>query len=77
MKQKPLNPVDKNGDPQLCVSCGSYRHMLRDCPDSWENLCKDALAADPEPNSGNGNPEMLVVSSLPMILLLKYYTQEL
>ena len=24
----------------LCRSCGSYRHLLADCPDSWENNAK-------------------------------------
>ena len=22
----------------LCNSCGSYRHLLAECPDSWENM---------------------------------------
>ena len=24
----------------LCICCGSYRHFLKDCPDSWENIEK-------------------------------------
>ena len=30
--------------------------MLRDCPYSWDNLSKDAVATYSEPNSGIGNP---------------------
>ena len=71
-----MNPVDQNGDPQLCVSCGSYRHMLRDSPDSWENLNKYALLADSDQMQGMGIKTILDVFSLPMMLHLEYYTQE-
>ena len=22
----------------LCISCGSFRHLMAQCPDSWENM---------------------------------------
>jgi len=37
---KPLNPRDANGDLILCSSCGSFRHLLDKCPDSYENLSR-------------------------------------
>ena len=39
MKKK-LNPSGLNGQILLCKSCGSYRHFVADCPDSWENMMK-------------------------------------
>ena len=35
---KKINQVGANGKTLLCYSCGSYRHLLSECPDSWENL---------------------------------------
>ena len=32
--KKPINPLDQNGQRQLCSSCGSFRHLLQDCKDS-------------------------------------------
>ena len=34
------NPVGSNGRPLTCRSCRSYRHLVRKCPDSWENMSK-------------------------------------
>ena len=39
MKKK-LNPVGVDGKVLLCRSCGSYRHFVAQCPDSWENMEK-------------------------------------
>ena len=36
--RKKINPVGANGKTMLCNSCGSYRHLLAECPDSWENM---------------------------------------
>ena len=33
-----MNPSGPDGRPLTCKSCGSFRHFLRDCPDSWEKL---------------------------------------
>ena len=38
--RKKINPIGANGKPLLCNSCGSYRHLLEECPDSWENMEK-------------------------------------
>lgn len=44
MKEKPvekkLNPLDSDGNPIKCRSCESIRHLMKDCPDSWENMKK-------------------------------------
>ena len=48
MKKK-LNPFGKEGKLLLCNSCGSYRHFVAKCPDSWENMVKR------EDNVGNVN----------------------
>ena len=36
--EKRLNPAGADGNPKRCKSCDSIRHMLSDCPDSWENM---------------------------------------
>ena len=36
--RKKKNPVRSNGRPLACRSCGSYRHLVRECLDSWENI---------------------------------------
>ena len=42
--QRKVNPPGKDGRPITCRACGSYRHLIADCPDSWENQDKNALA---------------------------------
>ena len=39
MKKK-LNPLGSNGKIILCNSCGSYRHLVAEFQDSWENIVK-------------------------------------
>ena len=38
--KKKLNPVGPDGKILLCNSCGSYRHFVAECQDSWENIAK-------------------------------------
>ena len=38
--ERPLNPFGVDGRPLLCKGCGSFRHFLENCPESWENLTK-------------------------------------
>ena len=45
---KKINPVGLNGRPMICKSCGSYRHLLDDCPDSWENMAKVNVTEEEE-----------------------------
>ena len=33
-----VNPPGPDGKPIRCRACGSYRHVVAKCPDSWENL---------------------------------------
>ena len=35
-----LNPLGYDGKILLCNSCGSYRHLVAECQDSWENIAK-------------------------------------
>ena len=35
---KNINPTGPDGRPLKCKSCGSFRHLLPACPDSWENM---------------------------------------
>ena len=32
-----MNPTGHDGRPFLCRACESYRHLVAECPDSWEN----------------------------------------
>ena len=37
---KCINPIGENGERLICPFCGSYQHLLKDCPDSYENMKK-------------------------------------
>ena len=39
MKKK-INPLGSDGKSLPCYSCGSYRHLVAECQDSWENMVK-------------------------------------
>ena len=39
-KKGQINPIGDNGKPLLCIRCGSYRHLLKSCPHSYENMSK-------------------------------------
>ncbi|PIK37467.1 hypothetical protein BSL78_25700 [Apostichopus japonicus] len=43
---KHLNPIGPDGYPLKCSSCESIRHLLKDCPDSYENMQKRVFKAD-------------------------------
>ena len=45
--RKRKNPVGVNGKPLLCKSCGSYRHFVAECPDSWENMARNKQCKEP------------------------------
>ena len=47
MKKK-INPTGRDGEVLKCLSCGSYRHLLDHCPDSWENMMKKVEGETPE-----------------------------
>ena len=38
--ERRMNPTGQNGKVLTCIACGSYRHLLNECPDSWENISK-------------------------------------
>ena len=37
---KRIIPIGSDGCILKCYSCGSFRHLLKKCPDSWENIQK-------------------------------------
>ena len=37
---KSTNPLGPDGEPMKCHSCGSFRHLIGDCPHSYENNTK-------------------------------------
>ena len=41
-----INPLGPDGRTLTCKSCGSYRHLLPACPDSWENMAKITIAKE-------------------------------
>ena len=32
-----MNTKGADGKTMLCSACGSFRHLLKECPDSYEN----------------------------------------
>ena len=44
--KKKYNPLGPDGRTLTCKSCGSYRHLLPACPDSWENMAKIKIAEE-------------------------------
>ena len=53
--RKKINPSGADGKILKCLSCGSFGHLLDDCPDSWENIAK-------KKNMGNENRKALCQS---------------
>ena len=41
-----MNPKGAEGRTLTCISCGSYRHLLTDCPHSWENMQANVAEID-------------------------------
>ena len=39
-KNKRMNPVGTDGRTLTCKCCGSFRHLVANCPDTWENQPK-------------------------------------
>ena len=56
--EKKINPTNDKGETLVCPSCGSFRHLLADCPDSYENMKKNrvfAVAAEEETSKEEGS----------------------
>uniref|UniRef100_A0A2C9M991 Uncharacterized protein n=1 Tax=Biomphalaria glabrata TaxID=6526 RepID=A0A2C9M991_BIOGL len=47
-RKKGLSPLGRDGNVSRCLSCGSYRHLLSKCPDSWENLSETLKVVEDE-----------------------------
>ena len=41
-----MNPKGADGSTLTCISCGYYRHLLPDCPHSWENMQANVVETD-------------------------------
>ena len=50
--RKKINPSGADDKILKCLSCGSFKHLLDDCPDSWENM-------DKKKNMGNEHRKVL------------------
>ena len=46
--KRPLNPIGQDGERLLCRACGSYWHMMQDCPHSWKRMKGKVLLAGVE-----------------------------
>lgn len=46
--KKNVNPTGNDGRTLICKSCGSFRHVIANCPDSWDNLAKVNIAEEEE-----------------------------
>lgn len=40
---KPINPDGPDGQPLRCLSCDSVRHLMKQCPHSYENMSKRSV----------------------------------
>ena len=54
---RPVNPKGSDGRVMLCVACGSFRHLVADCPDSWENM-KSVSVNTVEHGEGDSSQEV-------------------
>ena len=43
---RPTNPKGSDGTRMLCKACGSYRHLLPECPYSYENMSKVNITSE-------------------------------
>ena len=51
--RKKINPKGLGGYVLKCHSCGSFRHLLDVCPDSWENMEKQSTGKEKNIQSVN------------------------
>ena len=62
---RPLNCAGPDGRTLLCRACGSYRHLIAECPDSWENkghvnVVENDESANPDDNNNNDSECMFL-----------------
>ena len=58
--KKKINPSGRDGEVLKCKSCGSFRHLLDDCPDSWENMGKKVDKENTEKSQSHGDLRKIV-----------------
>ena len=44
--ERHVNPSGPDGRFMRCRACGSFRHLVADCPDSWENMASVNVVGD-------------------------------
>ena len=57
---RPLNRAGPDGRTLLCRACGSYCHLIAECPDTWENkghvnVVENDESANPDDKNNNDN----------------------
>ena len=62
---RPLNRAGPDGRTLLCRACGSYLHLIAECPDSWENkghvnVVENDASANPYDKNNNDNECMFL-----------------
>ena len=55
-----LNPIGQDGNPIRCRCCESIRHVVKDCPDSYQNQEKGINFVKITFFTGNQDKEMQV-----------------
>ena len=61
VKPKQLNPIGQDGNPIRCRCCESIRHLVKDCPDSYQNQEKGINFVKTTLFTGNQGTEMQVL----------------
>ena len=62
--KKKLNHLGTDGRVLLCSSCGYYRHLVAECPDSWENMKTMKASEDETKCEDRGNRNNITVKEL-------------
>ena len=62
---RPLNRAGPDGRTLLRQACGSYRHLIAECPDSWENeghvnVVENDESANPDDKNNNDSECMFL-----------------
>ena len=60
VKPRQLNPIRQDGNPIRCRCCESICHLVKDCPDSYQNQEKDINFVKTTLFTGNQDTEMQV-----------------
>lgn len=56
--KRPVNPKGKDGETMVCIACGSFRHLLGECPYSYEKLNGQAFYVEDDSECCNVAQEL-------------------